>query len=104
MSGSEEVDPTRLMSLEAVQLLREVDEDTREGTKSKRLRCFGFGLTPMIVSKLATQQDIGGSQGINGKFECRLCCELLCILSWLQPYKKSQSWFQEKICYFLKTA
>ena len=51
---------------------------------------------PTIVSTLATQQNIGGSQGENGKFECRLCCELLCILSWLQPYKKYQSWFQEK--------
>ena len=81
MSGSEEVDPTRLMSLEADQLLREVDEDTREGRKSKRLRWFGFGLTASIASKLATQQAIWGSQGINGKFECRLCCELLCILS-----------------------
>ena len=30
MSGSEEVDPKRLMSLEAVQLLRKVDEETRE--------------------------------------------------------------------------
>ena len=45
MSGLEEVDPKRLMSLEAVQLLRKVDEDAREGTESKRLRWFGFGLT-----------------------------------------------------------
>ena len=34
MSGLKEVDPSRLMSLEAVQLLRKVDEDTEEGTES----------------------------------------------------------------------
>ena len=44
-------------------MLREMDEDTREGRESKRLRWFGFGLTPTIVSKLATQQDIGALRG-----------------------------------------
>ena len=35
MSGLKEVDPSRLMSLEAVQLLREVGEDTEEGTEQR---------------------------------------------------------------------
>ena len=59
MSGSEEVDPKRLMLLEAVRLLREVDEDTREGRKSKRLRWFGFGLTEdEILVELMAQRAI----------------------------------------------
>ena len=38
LSGSEEVDPTRLMSLEAVQLLREVDEETGESKGRPQLK------------------------------------------------------------------